>query len=1003
MLKLVNIKKDYKVASSKVHALKGVDLCFRENEFVGVLGPSGCGKTTLLNIIGGLDHYTEGDLVIEGKSTKDFNDRDWDVYRNHRIGFIFQSYNLIPHQTILGNVELALTIAGISREERVARAKEALEKVGLGGEINKRPNQLSGGQMQRVAIARALVNNPTILLADEPTGALDSKTSVEVMELIREIAGDRLVIMVTHNPELAEEYATRIVRLKDGEIESDSNPYTEAEEEAERLNKKPVETPAVAEEQAEEGKKGKKHKKQRAKMGIFTALALSFRNLLTKKGRTILTSIGGSIGIISVCLVLALSNGFNHYIQKTEEDMLSYYPVEITESTIDITAIMSNASSASKMPDLKELGDKVYVNSFLTSLAQGIAVTNNISEEYIAYLDKGKEDHPDWISAIQYSYGVSITNNLVTGVETGGVKDPKTGVVSPVETQYLSLSELKTFYTNELVSLAPEYKALLGYANFFGNIGGIMPGTEDNTQKDYAQYVLSQYDILDEETMYFPKDVGEAVLVVGGNNDATDLTLAQLGFLPEVDFMHLFHMGEEGHEEEGGYKAISFEDILNKEYVLYYNDAMYTRQKTNTPLEQPFYYNGKKDRLTATEKGKEVGIPIKITAVLRLKEGRTYGCLTSGLNLTESTITKYIEKNKKSEIVSWMQSDDAKVSETLSQLLAAAIPGVEGMDAYKSPAANLNDNYTLLPLATIRSALVDEAGKQFIEALEKSGMQIGESITQQQLQMLAANLTMMPDSPFDAEAVEKLKDNCLQYGDVIERDDLANALGDVLIEITVEKALGFELVGSLYVTYMPESLIRLLGGDDTPNSVFIYPTNFNAKDNVLNYLDAWNDMEGRAEADKITYTDRVGLLMGMMQTMLNAITYVLVAFTGISLVVSSVMIGIITYVSVVERVKEIGVLRSLGARKKDIKNLFNAETFMIGLTAGLIGVIVSYLLSFVINAILDPLTGITGLASLNPVAALIMIAISVVLTLISGLIPASAAAKKDPVIALRTE
>ena len=772
------------------------------------------------------------------------------------------------------------------------------------------------------------------------------------------------------------------------------------EEEKERLAEKPDgETPSPEEDLTLSGEivKPKKKKKQRAKMGVWTALALSFRNLLTKRGRTILTSIGGSIGIISVCLVLALSNGFNHYIQKTEEDMLSYYPIEITESTIDITAVMSNASSSSKMPDLNEIGDKVYVNSFLTSLAQGIAVTNNISEEYIAYLNQGKADHPDWISAIQYSSGASINNNLVTAVETGGLNGEAT------VTQYLSLSELKTFYTNELISLAPEYKALLGYANFFGNIGGIMPGTSNVSDKDYAEYVLSQYDILDEDTMYFPQNVGEAVLVIGGNNDATDLTLAQLGFLPEVDFMNLFNMGEEGNELEGEYKTIDFKDVLAKEYVLYYNDAMYTKQKTNSPLEQPFYYNGKKSALSATEDGKEVGIPVKITAVLRLKEGRTYGCLTAGLNLTESTIAKYIEHNKESEIVKWMRSDEAKVSDALAQLLAMAIPGVEGLDAYKSPASNLNSNYTLLPLATIRSELVDEGGAQFLAGLETLGMTIGDSMTQQELQLLLAQLSAMPNSLFDEAAIGRIQEGCKSYGDTIQRKDLEKVFGDVLVEITVEAELGFELTGSLYVTYTPESIIRRLGGDDTPSSVFIYPTNFTAKDHVLNYLDAWNIAEGREEADKITYTDRVGLLMGMMQTMLNAITYVLVAFTGISLVVSSVMIGIITYVSVVERVKEIGVLRSLGARKQDIRNLFNAETFMIGLTAGLIGVVVSYLLSFMINAILNPLTGIAGLASLNPVAALVMICISVGLTLISGLIPASAAAKKDPVIALRTE
>ncbi|MDE6677367.1 MAG: ABC transporter ATP-binding protein, partial [Clostridia bacterium] len=466
------MKKDYKVASEYVHALKGVSLDFRASEFVCILGQSGCGKTTLLNIIGGLDHYTSGDLVIQGKSTKDFSDRDWDVYRNHRIGFIFQSYNLIPHQTVLGNVEIALTIAGVSREERKKRATEALERVGLGEHLNKKPNQLSGGQCQRVAIARALVNNPDILLADEPTGALDSETSVQIMELIKEIAAERLVIMVTHNPELAELYASRIVRLKDGLVEEDTNPYTEEEQPAEAEQPaEPVEEEAAEEETAEEApEKKKKEKKPRAKMNFLSSLALSARNLLTKKGRTIITSIAGSIGIISVCLVLALSNGFNHYIKRTEEDMLSYYPVQISESTYDMMSIMMSFTSGQDTPDMKEIGDRVYVNSFLTGLAQGMTVKNDISEHYLKYVS---EADSEWYSAIQYSYGASLTDNLFTTVTTGDVEI--NGETVPEVTRNLSLSELKRFYIEELEQYKPEYSALVSFARFFGNIVTKMP------------------------------------------------------------------------------------------------------------------------------------------------------------------------------------------------------------------------------------------------------------------------------------------------------------------------------------------------------------------------------------------------------------------------------------------------------------------------------------------------------------------------------------------------
>lgn len=947
MLKLVNIKKDYKVANSRVPALKGVSLCFRENEFVGILGQSGCGKTTLLNIIGGLDHYTEGDLVIDGKSTKDFSDREWDVYRNHRIGFIFQSYNLIPHQTVLGNVELALTIAGVSREERVERAKQALERVGLGAEMNKRPNQLSGGQMQRVAIARALVNNPAILLADEPTGALDSKTSVEVMDLIREIAGERLVIMVTHNPELAEEYATRIVRLKDGEIESDSNPYSEEEEEKDRLESKTFQEPAAelpaeetpSEEVSEAPKAAKKRKKPRAKMGALTALALSFRNLLTKKGRTILTSIGGSIGIISVCLVLALSNGFNHYIKKTEEDMLSYYPVQVTESAFDMASVMTSFTSPQNMPDLEEIGDRVYVDSFLTGLANDMAIQNNVSPQYIDYVQKMNEN---WYAEIMYGYGAGLVNNLYMTVQTGGftAKNENTGedVTVPSVTKNLSLSQLKTDYIKDLRTYKSDYASLTGFADFFGNIVHKMPGTSDFTSDNYASYVLSQYDVLDPATMHFPENENEAVLVISPDRAATDLTLAQLGLLNEADFLSLFDKGKDtATEEERQPLFIEYDKIVGKDYKLLYNDTVYLEDTDPTAL-YPFEYKDSFKSKTPetpdveeewTALTSEDGVNMKITAILSLKEGLNYGCLQNGLNITEAAIDRYVQVNLNSKIVDWVKNHSNVKDDPV---FGAYVQNLD-MDIFRSPcAASQFDSYYY-------------SISQFVPSVSGTPL---------------ANLRVA---------------------------------GEI------------------------ETVVRYLGGDDSYTSISIYARDFDGKEEMLAYLDEWNNMCERGETyklkgyddlvlgegDKITYSDTVGVLMSMVQTMLNAITYVLVAFTAISLVVSSVMIGIITYVSVVERVKEIGVLRSLGASKQDIRNLFNSETFMIGLTAGVIGVVVSYLLSFVINAILNPLTGIAGLASLNPVAALVMVAISVVLTLISGLIPASAAAKKDPVIALRTE
>ncbi|MBE7079701.1 MAG: ABC transporter ATP-binding protein/permease [Clostridiales bacterium] len=882
MLQLTGIKKDYKTANLTVQALKGVELRFRKNEFVSILGPSGCGKTTLLNIIGGLDHYTEGDLVICGKSTKDYKDHDWDVYRNHRIGFVFQSYNLIPHQTVLGNVEIALTIAGISREERRRRAEDALRKVGLGKEFHKKPNQLSGGQMQRVAIARALVNNPEILLADEPTGALDTVTSVQIMDLIREIAGERLVIMVTHNPELAEEYSTRIVRLQDGLVVSDSNPYNGEEkaqwdEVPENLDGTPIEmitqeaeetapTEEVLDVKAQkkamrEARKIERRKREKSSMSFKTSLGLSAKNLLMKKGRTAVTSVAGSIGIISVCLVLALSNGFNGYILDTEEDMLSYNPIEIAQTTMDMDAIMMGMTSANEMPDLSKLKDKVYVNSFLTNMAQGMQVTNDLSDEYLAYLENMPKEY---YTAIQYGYGEDVIHNLYTTVEFGSNGAEKS-------TQVLSLSTLKETYVQKLNEMDTtedkQYTDLAYLVSYLGAVVNKMPGTADFADERFNQYVLSEYDIIGGD---FPKSVNEAVLVVGKNNDVTDLTLVQLGLLSEEAFFTTLYS-----EDREQADPIPFAEIVGKEYMLYNNDDVYTKNE-NPMVPYAFTYEGTREQLD--EKN---GVKVKISGVLRLKEGRTSGCLASGLNLTEKLVDEYIAANRQSEISKWVNDEANATSLTFTS---------ENLQSYAMEAV-LKKDWT------------------------------------------------------------KMK--------------------------------------------------RALCAIDTVSTISIYTENFQTKDGLLQYLDDWNNTH--EEAQQVKYTDTVSMMMSMVETMLNAVTYVLVAFTSISLVVSSVMIGIITYVSVVERVKEIGVLRSLGARKKDIKNLFNAETFIIGLASGVIGVGFTYAVSVGINALLGTLTGISTLASLPVASAITMVIISICLTLISGLIPANAAAKKDPVVALRSE
>lgn len=940
MLKLNEIRKVYKVASGDVHALKGINLEFRDNEFVCILGPSGCGKTTLLNIIGGLDHYTSGDLVIQGRSTRDYRDRDWDVYRNHRIGFIFQTYNLIPHQSVLGNVELALTIAGVDREERRRRATEALERVGLGAELNKRPNQLSGGQMQRVAIARALVNNPEILLADEPTGALDSETSVQIMELIKEISGERLVIMVTHNPELAYQYASRIVKLKDGLVVEDSMPYDSSvePEEVREESAEEADVPAEPEEQAAGGdalqdpeaerelpegtearRAEKKEKKPRARMSFLTSLALSARNLLTKKGRTILTSVAGSIGIVSVSLVLALSSGFNNYVRRTEEDMLSYYPLTISESAFDIASAMTSFTSPQDMPDLSQLDDQVYIDSFLTSLANGMATQNNISEEYLDYL---QQMNPEWYAELMYSYGAAISDNLFLQAETFPEGDS-----TKTELTTRSLSNLKNKYITDLMAFASQYDSLIGYADYFLDVVNVMPGTSDNTNLGYGEYVLSQYDVI---AGHFPQNENEVVLVVGANNQVTDLTLAQLGLLEEDRFMDLFNLGTDDSESVTDPDAdrVNFEEILGKKYTFFYNDEVYTKNKDWTQVsylinkEYPFTYQGQRDNAEFTAAEGE-GLNLEISGILRLKDGLSYGCLSAGLNLTENTVKAYIEGNLNSQIVQWMNSDEAKYDTTPEE-----------------------DN---------------EEKKQYIYLM-----------------------------PVDSES---LRSSYVRHE--YTRPDFDEETGSI------------EMVADyMYISQTPDAAIKTLGGSQDVSRIAIYAVDFDSKENILAYLDQWNadhDGSDEARAQQITYTDTVGMLMGMVQQILDIITYVLVAFTAISLVVSSVMIGIITYVSVVERVKEIGVLRSLGARKQDVRNLFNAETFIIGLAAGLIGIGLAYFISIFINIAIQTLTGIAGIAALPVGTAFIMVLISVVLTLISGLIPAQSAAKKDPVIALRTE
>ncbi len=895
MLRLENIKKDYKVADTSVHALKGISLAFRKSEFVSILGPSGCGKTTMLNIIGGLDKYTSGNLFINGISTKDFKDKDWDIYRNHRIGFIFQSYNLIPHQTILGNVELALTIAGLSKEERVERAKKAIDRVGLKGQYNKHPNQLSGGQCQRVAIARALVNEPEILLADEPTGALDTQTSIQIMELIKDISKEKLVIMVTHNPDLAESYSSRIVRLLDGEVLTDSNPYSLEEEK----NEYSVEI------------KKQCKKKEKAKMSFLTSFKLSLRNLFTKKARTALVCVAGSIGIIGVSSVLAVSSGVTGYIESMQDDMLSGNPVQIYEEAYDLSAIMSGMSTTEKFDSLEIVDGKINVDSILKRLLMQsdtldkMQISNNITKDYIDYvlsLDKS------YAAAISLGYGIDVTNNIYTSFKVNE---------NDSETKNMSLSAIKNNYTSVLKET--DYAQYASYVTGLTNVFQQAPSDKD--------YILSQYDLLYGDDIAVAED--EIMIVVSKDQAITDLLFAHLGYFSQEQFINSMyrHLNDSNYNPEIDKNLFDYSELIGKDFYYYTNDEIYSENiNLVTSKSSPFTYNYVMEKNSAKK--------LKIKAILRPKDNISYGCMTSGFFYTSAFANKFIKDGLDSKVVKY-----------------------------------LNDN----------------------------------------------NLTY-----FGAYDQANFKFITYEYEYYTSSGDRKTTIGYVGSSNTMSELLGSMMggSGSTQNTAMYTTLsLRQLGGNDVANSIAIYPVNFDLKDGVTEHLDRWNsdetitfiNQEGKeitltaSQREKITYTDAIAVVISLINSLINLITTALIAFTCLSLVVSCFMIAIITYVSVVERIKEIGVIRSLGGSKKDVTHLFNAETFIIGLISGLFGIAVTYLISLILNLIVNNLTGVSTIANLPLWQAGIMICVSILLTVISGLIPARSAAKKDPVVALRTE
>ena len=928
MLRLHSIQKVYETASEQVHALRGVDLCFRQREFVSILGPSGCGKTTLLNIIGGLDHYSGGDLIINGKSTKTFSDRDWDVYRNHRVGFIFQSYNLIPHQTILGNVELALTIAGISRRERTERAKRVLDRVGLSGQYYKKPNQLSGGQCQRVAIARALVNDPEILLADEPTGALDTVTSVQIMDLIREISGERLVIMVTHNPALAKRYSNRIINLLDGRVQSDTRPFSA---ESERIECEHLRRGYTIE--TVRGRFGRKkqvavpiktiagEKKEKAKMSFWTAFRLSARNLISKKGRTAMVGIAGSIGIIGIAMVLAFSAGIKGYVASMQDDMLSGNPITIEETTLDFNA-MSDMMDHDDKADIVKQPNRVYINSMVEYLARmnkninSLIVENELTKDYIDYV---KAMPSEYYAAMLLDYGIDMTNAVYTDfTESAGGS-----------TQNLSINALTSIYTSVLKDT--DFSDYASYVSTLAPSLQQAPNSED--------YIASQYDLV-AGTIATGKN--EIMLVLNHNDELSDLLLARLGYYTLDEFFEIVNKAtaEDGTYDEAIYRdSFSYDELLGKTFTWYPNNTIFTKSVVSMPQAgdvTTFSYNYTSDSFS-----KDDSVELRVVGILTAKENISYGCLSSGIYYTEALTEHILTTNADSEIVHHLQDEQA------SALMAQTA-------------------YRIYYTYTYRTYEGEEASDMGY---------VGAAMTMSD--MLGSGM----------------------MGGMGGSGSTGGAGGSG---------------ATIDMSSLRERFIRNLGGNDLANNVSIFPVTFDSKDTVTDYLDRWNDEnvditmpDGRtltyAERSDVTYGDTLELIINIINTMIDIVSYALIAFTSISLVVSTVMIGIITYVSVVERIKEIGVIRSLGGRKKDVSHLFNAETFIIGALAGLFGVGMTYGICEIANAILYPLIGIRRIALLPVSNAILLVLLSILLTTISGLLPARSAAKKDPVVALRTE
>ena len=1005
MLELKNIKKDYPAGNNTVHALRGIDLMFRESEFVAILGPSGCGKTTMLNIIGGLDQYTQGDLVINGRSTKGFRDRDWDSYRNHSIGFVFQNYYLIPHQSVLQNVELALTLSGVSKQERHRRAKEALEAVGLGDQLKKRPNEMSGGQMQRVAIARALVNNPDIILADEPTGALDTETSVQVMDILKEVAKDRLVIMVTHNPDLAEQYATRTIRMLDGKITDDSAPLSPEE---------------MAQLQQRNQQKHAEMKKLRLpSMSFSTSFMLSLKNLFTKKGRTLLTAFAGSIGIIGIALILALSTGINDYIDQVQQDTLSSYPITIEAENLDMGAMMLNLMSNRHDEDKEHDRDKVYSSSIMYDMMNSVLnaeVTTNNLKDFKKFLDAGGGGIRD-LATILYSYDFDFD---IYTQDTDGVII-KSDVMALMQEAMGAMfgGDYSSFFNSSMGSMYQSFDVW----------EELLPG--ENGQL-IGQQVLDQYDLIHGS---WPKAYDEVILFVDSHNEISDLMLYGLGLISSAEMNETLNNMTEGKAEDAEQLSWTYEDLCGITFKLllpaeyYQKDAItgsyVDMSKTDAGMD--FLYNSS-----------EIGTKLKVVGIARPNEDATSTMVTGAIGYTQALTAYAIETTANMDVVK-EQLADPKQDVLLNLPFATGEEKEPSLDELKTA---ITEYLLTLPVTKRAAAFVDvmsQPSNQYVNTVleQQVGQLTREDVETMIVDKYAQEMGVDPETVMgyiremsDEELFRQVREAAAvqirnQYAaatqqrlGAMSQEQLSMALETVLTKD--ETTLGFagltpftqEQYRYLYENYMPptvsdstyEDNLDLLGyvDQESPSTIHIYATTFADKDLIAEKIQAYNNSV--AEEDQIEYTDYVALLMSSITSIISGISYLLIAFVSISLVVSSIMIGVITLISVQERTKEIGILRAIGASKKNVSSMFNSETLIVGLCAGLVGVGISWLLTFPINAILLHFTGLTGLKAVLPLrGAVILVAISAVLTLVAGIIPSRSAAKKDPVVALRTE